>query len=197
MAKRLFDIIFSLISLSFLLPFLATIAIAIIIDDFGDPFFIQSRVGKNGVIFNMIKFRSMYKNAEILRLSLEPQNLIKDGPIFKIKNDPRVTRVGRILRKTSLDELPQFINILAGSMSVVGPRPLIPDEQAKCTAVEANRLNITPGLTGLWQVSGRNDTTFREMMEFDLQYLHERCFFLDIKIIWKTVGAVLQSKGAY
>ncbi|MDR1001012.1 MAG: sugar transferase [Clostridiales bacterium] len=194
--KRLFDIIFSLTVLLFFLPILALIAAAVVIDDFGNPFFIQKRVGKNGAIFRIIKFRSMYKNAEKQRYILEDSNLIKDGPIFKMKNDPRATRLGRLLRKTSLDELPQLINILMGDMSVVGPRPLIPSEQPQC-GPEAKRLGVIPGLTGLWQVNGRNDTTYCEMMELDLKYIREKSFSLDLRIIWRTAGAVLRSKGAY
>jgi lipopolysaccharide/colanic/teichoic acid biosynthesis glycosyltransferase len=194
--KRIMDVICSLMAILVLLPFMIIIAAAIMVDDFGNPIFVQRRTGKDGKIFRMLKFRSMYMDAEKRRSELLEFNEV-DGPIFKLREDPRMTKVGKLLRRTSMDELPQLFNILLGSMSVVGPRPLVTYEQAGCNPYQANRLLVKPGLSCYWQVSGRSDTTFDEMIELDLKYIKERGIFTDINIIIKTVVVVLQSKGAY
>ena len=176
-----------------LLPF---IAIAIFIDNPGPVFFRQKRVGKNGRIFNIFKFRSMCRDAEQKKAELESGNEM-EGLMFKLENDPRITRVGRFLRKTSLDEFPQFFNILAGDMSLVGTRPPTLDEYEQYDAHYKRRLSMKPGLTGMWQVSGRSDIKdFDEVVKLDLEYIDNWSMSLDIKILFKTIGAVLGHKGA-
>jgi len=194
--KRAFDIVFSLTAIIILFPFLILIAAAIMIDDFGNPIFIQKRVGKNRKEFWMLKFRSMYKNAENLRMELQHLNEA-DGPLFKIKEDPRITRVGRFIRRTSLDELPQLFNVLHGSMSIIGPRPFVTHEQEKMNEYQYQRLLVKPGLSCIWQISGRNDVSFNDLIELDLEYIQKRNMFLDIELIFKTIITVVLSKGAY
>jgi lipopolysaccharide/colanic/teichoic acid biosynthesis glycosyltransferase len=195
-AKRAMDIICSLAAIIVFSPLLLIIAIAIMADDFGNPVFAQKRTGKDGKEFLMLKFRSMYKDAEKRRAELLQYNEA-DGPIFKLKNDPRVTKVGAFIRRTSLDELLQLFNVLVGSMTIVGPRPLPTYEQAQCDAYQSQRLLVKPGLSCYWQVSGRSDTDFAELIELDLKYIRERSLWTDIKIIIKTVLVVVKSKGAY
>lgn len=184
-AKRITDIVCSLAGLIVLSPILLIIAIAIKMDSKGPIFFKQDRVGKDERIFSMYKFRSMVVNAEELKKSLEKENEMS-GPMFKIKKDPRITRVGRFIRKTSIDELPQLINVLKGDMSLVGPRPSLAKEVEAFEPWMKERLTVLPGLTCIWQVSGRNNIPFKEWMELDIKYVRERSYLLDLKLIFKT-----------
>ena len=195
--KRSMDIFVSLAMIIFLLPLLASVAILIKLDSRGPVFFIQTRVGKNGRHFNFIKFRSMRIDAEKLKTQLQQQNESKDGVIFKMKRDPRITRIGRIIRKFSIDELPQLFNVLVGDMSLVGPRPPLPGEVANYTLEEYKRLHITPGLTCIWQVSGRSDIPFKQQVELDKEYIRNRGFWKDLLILLKTIPAVITGRGAY
>ena len=183
--KRITDIVCSLAGLIVLSPILLIIAIAIKMDSKGPIFFKQDRVGKDERIFSMYKFRSMVVNAEELKKSLEKENEMS-GPMFKMKKDPRITRVGRFIRKTSIDELPQLINVLKGDMSLVGPRPSLPKEVEAFEPWMKERLTVLPGLTCIWQVSGRNNIPFKEWMELDIKYVRERSYLLDLKLIFKT-----------
>lgn len=194
--KRLQDILLSAIALIILLPFFLIISLIIVIDSPGaGPFFAQKRVGKNGKEFRFYKFRSMCANAEAMKDQLMQYNEM-DGPVFKIKDDPRITRVGKFLRKSGIDELPQLWNILKGDMSIVGPRPALPREVAQYDERTMERLKVIPGLTCLWQVQPhRNDMSFQEWMELDLQYLETRGFLTDWKIIFRTFGAVIGMNG--
>lgn len=193
--KRLFDVSMSLIALIILMPVFLVTAIAIWIEDKGPVFFAQERNGLNGEVFRMYKFRSMCVNAPEMHKDLLDKNEL-DGPAFKLKNDPRVTKVGHFIRKTSIDELPQLLNIIRGDMSIVGPRPLPTYETAQCNAYQNQRLLMKPGLTCYWQCSGRNDIPFDEWMELDLKYIKEASFWVDIKIILLTVKAVITGNGA-
>ncbi|WP_366247714.1 sugar transferase [Terribacillus aidingensis] len=196
-SKRIMDVILSLIGIILLLPVFVLISIIIKIEDYnGSVFFYQERVGKNGRKFNMYKFRSMVSNAEELKATLINENEA-DGPVFKIKNDPRITKIGRVLRKTSLDELPQLFNVLIGDMSLVGPRPPLPEEVKLYTDYEKQRLIVIPGLTCYWQIGGRSNISFREWIELDLKYIRERNLWIDIKLILKTVFVLFGSKNAY
>lgn len=194
--RRAQDIFFSLLALIVLFPFLALLALIIFIDDpHGSPFFVQERIGRNGKPFQFIKFRSMIVNAEAKLDELLDQNEM-DGPVFKIKDDPRITRIGKFIRKTSIDELPQLLNILKGDMSIVGPRPALQREVEQYNEYQRQRLYVTPGLTCFWQVQPRrNDLSFDEWMELDIKYVRERSFWVDWKIIFLTVGAVLRASG--
>ena len=178
-----------------LLPF-AVIALLIRLDSPGPVLFIQRRVGKDGREFSVFKFRSMFMDAE-QRLEILLGANERTGPVFKMRQDPRVTRVGRILRKCSFDELPQLINILRGEMSLVGPRPALPREVALYSPEQHLRLSVTPGLTGLWQVSGRANLTFEQAMDLDLEYIRRQSFVLNVVLIARTVPAVLTAHGAY
>ena len=194
-AKRITDIVCSLVGLIILSPILLCTAIAIKIDSNGPILFKQDRVGKDEQIFSMYKFRSMVVNAEELKKSLEKENEMS-GPMFKIKKDPRVTRVGRFIRKTSIDELPQLINVLKGNMSLVGPRPSLPKEVEAFEPWMKERLTVLPGLTCIWQVSGRNNIPFKEWMELDIKYVRERSYFLDLKLIFKTIFVLFGDDNA-
>lgn len=194
--KRLFDIAASLTGIILLLPVFIITSIAIKLDSPGPIFFFQERTGFKGRIFKMYKFRSMVTNAEELLKELESKNEAS-GYMFKIKNDPRITRVGRIIRKTSIDELPQLFNVLKGDMSLVGPRPPIIREVVKYDAWHKLRLSVKPGLTGLWQVSGRSSIGFEEMVRLDLKYIRERSFWYDIKIIFMTIPVLLGDSKAF
>lgn len=197
MCKRAQDVVFSLIGLILLSPLFLFLAILIKIEDFSGPvFFSQTRVGKNGKEFKMYKFRSMVPNAEQKLSELIHQSDVQ-GAMFKMKHDPRITKVGRVIRKTSLDELPQLVNVLRGEMSLVGPRPPLPREVKEYTPYDMQRLLVVPGCTGLWQVSGRNHVGFQEMVELDLQYIRERSFIKDLKILLKTVKVLVGSDNAY
>jgi exopolysaccharide biosynthesis polyprenyl glycosylphosphotransferase len=196
--KRLFDICFALVAIVLTSPIMLITAIAIKLDSKGPVFFKQVRVGKNGRHFKMWKFRSMYQNADELKSSLMEFNEIEDGMMFKMKDDPRVTRVGKFIRKTSIDELPQFFNVLFGSMSVVGTRPPTIDEVAKYSTKQWRRISIKPGITGMWQISGRSSITdFNEVVEMDTKYIDEWSLWLDFKIILKTVAEIFIHKNAY
>lgn len=184
--KRTIDILVSLIGLIVLFPLLVVIMILIKIDSRGPILFYQNRVGKNGKIFKMYKFRSMVTNAEDLLKELKNKNEMS-GPMFKIKQDPRVTRIGKFIRKTSLDELPQLINILKGDMSLVGPRPNLPNEVREFDKWMLDKLVVRPGLTCFWQVMGRNSIGFLEWMKLDVKYVEKRSLKLDIILILKTI----------
>ena len=194
--KRLFDIFASFIGLIVLSPLFLVVAILIFAEDKGNPFYCQTRIGKNGKPFKMFKFRSMCKNADALLPQLQELNEA-DGPVFKIKNDPRITKIGRLIRKNSIDELPQLLNIFIGDMSVVGPRPPLPNEVEQYTEHQLQRLSIKGGLTCIWQVSGRSDLSFEDWVEMDLDYIKRRSPALDLKLILLTVRIVFTGKGAY
>jgi len=179
------------------MPLLVSVAILIKVDDVKSPvFFKQIRVGKDGKKFRMYKFRSMVNNAEGLLASLLDQNETS-GALFKMKDDPRVTKVGRFIRKTSIDELPQLWNVLKGEMSLVGPRPPLPREVESYTDYHKQRLSVVPGCTGLWQVSGRSSVGFEKMVELDLHYIRNRHFFYDMKLICKTIIIIFYPNSAY
>lgn len=194
--RRFQDILFSATALLLLSPLFLAVAVLICIDDpSAGPIYAQDRCGRDGKLFRMYKFRTMYKNADAQLDDLLEQNEM-DGPVFKIKDDPRITRVGRLLRKTSIDELPQLINILTGSMSIVGPRPALPREVAEYNEYQLQRLFVQPGLTCYWQIQpNRNALSFEEWMDLDIQYIRERSFFVDWKIILKTIPAVFLGEG--
>lgn len=197
LSKRLVDVLLSAISLVLVSPVMAVIAILIKLDDpTGPVFFVQSRVGLNGREFPCFKFRTMVPNAEALRSQIEHLNVMS-GPVFKVPNDPRVTRMGKFLRKTSLDELPQLVNVLLGHMSLVGPRPALPTEVERYGDDYRKRLSVRPGITCLWQISGRNDIDFDQWMQLDMEYIDSWSLGLDFKILVKTIPAVLQQKGAH
>lgn len=194
--RRTQDILFSSLALIALSPLFAVVALLIVIDDpDGGPFFVQERCGRDGKIFQMIKFRTMVMNAENQLDGLLALNE-KDGPAFKIKNDPRLTKIGKILRKTSIDELPQLINVLLGDMSIVGPRPAIPREVEQYTQFQRQRLFVTPGLTCYWQIQPHRDKIkFDDWVRLDMQYIKDRSFSVDWKIIFRTFGAVIRGSG--
>ena len=194
--KRLIDIICSFMGLLAFSPLFIIIAIIIKFTSKGPVFFSQKRVGKYGREFDMYKFRSMVVNAEELKEKLAAQNEMS-GPMFKMKDDPRVTKVGKFIRKTSLDELPQLWNVLKGDMSLVGPRPSLPKEVAQFEDWMHRRLEVKPGLTCYWQVSGRNNIDFEDWMKLDVKYVEERNFWIDIKLIFKTVGVLFGDKNAH
>jgi exopolysaccharide biosynthesis polyprenyl glycosylphosphotransferase len=194
--KRVLDVAGSLGGLLLLSPLLAAVAVAVRLDSPGPVLFRQKRAGADEKIFVCYMFRSMYRDAEVRQAALEDLNEA-EGPVFKIKNDPRVTRVGRFLRRWSLDELPQLINVLKGEMSLVGPRPLPVRDFLKMEEAHKRRLGAVPGMTGYWQTSGRSDLSFEEMVRLDLYYIENWSLSFDLKIILKTLGAVLNRKGAY
>ncbi len=194
--KRFFDIVISTTALIILFPLFMIISILIKLDSPGPVFYVCKRCGRKGKAFNFYKFRSMVKDAEKIKERLLSCSEVK-GPIFKIKDDPRLTRIGRILRRYSLDELPQLFNVLKGDMSLVGPRPLSMEEVAKFDFWQLQRFNVRPGITCLWQVRGRSDLSFYKMVKLDLWYINNWSFGLDLKILWWTVPAVLKGKGAY
>lgn len=196
LVKRLQDIALSMLALLVLFPLLLLISILIVLDDpHGGPIFAQERAGRNGRIFRMYKFRTMCVDAEEQLEALKRDNEM-DRIVFKIKNDPRITKFGSLLRRMSLDELPQLVNILKGDMSIVGPRPALPQEVAQYTRYEQQRLGVTPGLTCYWQVQpNRYELSMDEWVELDLKYIRERSWRLDWRLIWKTVGTVLRGEG--
>ncbi|ENZ7231809.1 sugar transferase [Enterococcus faecium] len=195
--KRGIDIIGSLIGLILLMPIFIGVAAILKIEEFeGDIFFSQVRIGKNGEKFIMYKFRSMYMNAEEQLEELLKLNDIS-GAMFKMKEDPRITRVGKFIRRTSIDELPQLWNVLKGNMSLVGPRPAIPREVKVYTPYDRQRLIVKPGCTGLWQISGRNNLSFNEMVRLDLEYIQHPSIARDINIIFKTIILMVKPNGAY
>ena len=194
--KRLIDIVASLVGLILLAPLFLVIAILIAKEDGFPVFFTQERNGLNGKVFKMYKFRSMCKNAPEMHKILLKENEL-DGPAFKMKEDPRITKIGKFIRKTSIDELPQLLNILKGEMTIVGPRPLPTYETAQCNEYQNQRLLVKPGLTCYWQCSGRSDMPFDEWMELDLKYVKEASLLVDLKILFQTVGVVIKGEGAY
>ena len=194
--RRAQDIVFSLLALILLAPLALLISLAIVLDSPGDgAIFRQRRVGRDGKLFWLYKFRTMCPDAEEQLNELLSQNQM-DGPVFKIKGDPRITRVGRFLRKTSLDELPQLLNVLQGDMSIVGPRPALPREAELYSDYQRQRLYVTPGLSCYWQIAPhRNEMSFDEWVALDLKYIQERSFWVDWKIIFLTVRAMLMKYG--
>ncbi len=194
--KRVFDFIVVCLALPFLLPIMGLVALAVKLDSPGPVLFKQVRVGKWGKPFYCFKFRSMYEDAEQRKDELLAENEA-DEVVFKMKNDPRITRVGRYIRKASIDELPQFFNVLRGEMSLVGPRPPVPREVAEYQFDQLRRLDVIPGITGLQQVSGRSELSFTRWVELDVQYIAEQSLMKDIEILIKTIPAVLTGRGAY
>ena len=195
--KRFFDIVVAFTALAILSPLLFTVALLIKLTSKGPVFFFQDRVGKHGRVFKFIKFRSMVQEAEKFLDELKLQNEHKDSYTFKMKKDPRVTGIGRIIRKLSIDELPQLWLVLMGEMSLVGPRPAITSEVDQYNRVERQRLAVKPGLTCIWQVSGRGDIPFQEQLKMDINYINERSFIMDLKLLFLTIPAVLSGRGAY
>jgi len=198
--KRVLDYLFILIFSPLILAMVTSIAILLRLTSKGSIFYTQYRVGKKGKLFKIYKFRTMYENAEEIL-----QNTLKKNPVIleewkkkkKLKNDPRITKIGKFLRKTSLDELPQFLNVLKGEMSIIGPRPYLPEELNEIKHCKDIILSTLPGITGLWQVNGRSNTTFKERVNLDCQYVKNWSLWLDLKIILKTVKVVLKGDGAY
>lgn len=194
--KRPMDIVFTLLALAAVWPLLLMLAIAVRCTSSGPAFFVQERVGHRGRRFGMIKFRSMFTDAEARRAALGSGS-DRAGPCFKMRDDPRVTPLGRFMRRASLDELPQLFNVLRGDMSLVGPRPALPAEVAQYPAEAMGRLDGLPGITGAWQVSGRADIGFEEMVRLDLAYLRDARLRGDLAILWRTIAAVATGRGAY
>lgn len=196
-SKRIFDIIGGILGIILLSPVLLVVAIAIKVNDpSGNILYSQIRVGQNGKRFRMYKFRSMVNNADKKLQELLAKNEVQ-GNMFKIKDDPRITSVGVVIRKYSLDELPQLWNVINGSMSLVGPRPPLIREVENYTQYDMQRLSVKPGCTGLWQVSGRNDVGFDDMVKLDIEYINKRSFLFDLWIILKTIGVFIHPNGAY
>ena len=195
--KRMLDIVVSLAMIILLIPLFVVVAILIKCESKGGVIYRQIRVGKDGRHFNFYKLRSMFVDAEKRKSQILGQNESSDGVIFKMKKDPRITRVGRFIRKYSIDELPQLFNVLEGSMSLVGPRPPLPTEVAQYTLDERKRLHIKPGITCIWQVSGRSDIPFKKQVLLDEQYIKNHGLLKDIAILLKTIPAILTGKGAY
>jgi exopolysaccharide biosynthesis polyprenyl glycosylphosphotransferase len=194
--KRLLDVSVASLVLVATLPIWLAIVVAIKLDTPGPAIFVQQRVGHRGRRFTFFKFRSMYVDAE-QRLAEVMQHNETDGPVFKMRQDPRVSRVGSILRRTSLDELPQLINVLRGDMSLVGPRPPLPREVESYRPDDVVRLTVKPGITCLWQISGRSNVSFDRWMEFDREYIRNMSLWMDLSILARTIGAVLSMRGAY
>jgi exopolysaccharide biosynthesis polyprenyl glycosylphosphotransferase len=194
--KRLMDITLASLGLLATLPIWLAIVIAIRLDSPGPAIFVQERVGLHGRHFRFLKFRSMFVDAEQRLAELQAHNEI-DGPVFKMRNDPRISGVGGFLRRTSLDELPQLINVLKGEMSLVGPRPPLPREVEQYRPGDAVRLSVKPGLTCLWQIRGRSNVGFEQWMEFDREYVRNISLWLDLQILLRTVWVVISCRGAY
>jgi lipopolysaccharide/colanic/teichoic acid biosynthesis glycosyltransferase len=194
--KRILDVFGALAAMVLLAPVMAVVALAIKLESRGPVFYRSTRIGRNGRAFTFLKLRSMYDGADRERHQLQHLNEC-DGPTFKISRDPRVTRIGRVLRVTSLDEIPQFLNVLGGDMSLVGPRPPIPEEVEQYEPWQWRRLDVKPGITCLWQISGRSTLSFKEWMRLDLEYIKHRSFWLDLRILLRTIPAVLSREGAY
>ena len=194
--KRVIDVILASVALILLSPLFAIIAIAIKIDSKGPVFFAHKRIGKNGKIIKLYKFRSMVINAEELIKSFTPEQMREYKENYKLTNDPRITKVGKFLRKTSLDELPQLINIINGDLSIIGPRPVVADELEKYGVNKDKFLSVTPGLTGYWAANGRSNTTYEQRMEMELYYIDNLSLKMDIKVFFKTILSVLKKEGA-
>lgn len=195
LSKRVIDILGALFGLIILSPIVILVGILIKIESKGPIIFSQKRVGLNGKEFNMYKFRSMVVNAEELKRELIEKNEMS-GPMFKMKDDPRITKIGKFIRKTSIDELPQLVNVLKGDMSLVGPRPSLPNEVKEFEEWMLKRLEVKPGITCYWQVMGRNNIDFEDWMKLDVKYVKERSFWLDIKLIFKTFFVLFGDKNA-
>lgn len=194
--KRVIDVILASVALILLSPLFAIIVIAIKIDSKGPVFFAHKRIGKNGKIIKLYKFRSMVINAEELIKSFTPEQMREYKENYKLTNDPRITKVGKFLRKTSLDELPQLINIINGDLSIIGPRPVVADELEKYGVNKDKFLSVTPGLTGYWAANGRSNTTYEQRMEMELYYIDNLSLKMDIKVFFKTILSVLKKEGA-
>jgi lipopolysaccharide/colanic/teichoic acid biosynthesis glycosyltransferase len=194
--KRAVDLVAGLVLLLVTAPIILAVALAIKLEDGGPVFFPQVRVGKDGRHFVMFKFRSMVPNAETLKAQLLARNEMRDGILFKIRQDPRITGVGRVIRKLSLDELPQLFNVVRGEMSLVGPRPPVPSEVARYDPAHRRRLSATPGITCLWQISGRNEIDFLGQVRLDVQYIERQSLGLDLSILLRTIPAVISGRGA-
>lgn len=194
--KRIFDVVVAASALVLCAPLMVLVALLIKLTSPGPVIFMQERVGFKGQRFGMLKFRSMSEYAEAVRTSLAAQNEIP-GPVFKIRDDPRVTPIGRVLRKASIDELPQLLNVLKGEMSLVGPRPPTPGEVEQYEAWQLRRLEAKPGLTCIWQVSGRSHIAFDEWVRMDVEYVEKQSFWLDLKLLLLTIPAVITGRGAY
>lgn len=195
--KRLLDVVGSIALMLALAPVFLLVAVLIKLESPGPVFFRQQRVGRHGRTFAMYKLRSMYVDAERRLAALRAQNEMAGGVTFKMRDDPRVTRVGRYIRKGSIDELPQLWNVLKGDMSLVGPRPPIPAEVAEYTLADRRRLEVTPGITCIWQVSGRSQIPFKQQVELDVAYIESQSLRTDIVLLLRTVPAVLLGRGAY
>jgi exopolysaccharide biosynthesis polyprenyl glycosylphosphotransferase len=195
MLKRVLDVVFSSVALILLSPVLLLIAIAVKMDSHGPVFYLSERVGKKGRIFRCCKFRTMVRDAEKRRAEMMHMNE-RDGVLFKISNDPRITALGSRLRKYSLDELPQFFNVLVGDMSIVGPRPPLASEVKEYKLSHLRRLDVTPGITGLWQVQARQDPSFDSYVSLDVTYIEKWSLWLDIQIIIRTIGVVFSGTGS-
>ena len=193
--KRFFDICISFAALVVLSPLLLVIAILIYLEDKGPVIYSQTRIGKDGRAFKLYKFRSMCVDADEKLKDLQKLNE-RDGPVFKIRDDPRVTKVGKFIRKTCIDELPQLVNIIKGEMSIVGPRPPLPNEVEQYNSYQKQRLLVVPGLTCYWQIQKGEETTFDEWVELDLKYIKERSILLDFRLILLTFKVILSGKGA-
>lgn len=190
--KRFADILISLVALTCGLPIFIIIAIVIMIDDFGNPFFMQERIGKDGKAFNMFKFRTMFMHADEMKVNLMEENEY-DSVHFKMSNDPRITRVGKFLRKTSLDELPQILNVLLGHMTIIGPRPFVRSEQDQ---LPSDRLLVKPGLSCYWQITDTVKMSNEDQLELDYKYIRNRSVKVDLEIIWATVMLVIKGSNA-
>ena len=197
LVKRLIDIIASILLLLMLMPLFAIIMLLIYLSSPGPVFYKQTRVGRWGKLFTMWKFRSMYPDADERLKEIMAKNEMTGGVIFKMKNDPRIIPIGRFIRKASIDELPQLWNVLKGDMSLVGPRPALPSEVNQYSLQDRQRLEVIPGITCIWQVSGRSDIPFPQQVQLDVQYIQSQSLLLDIKLLLKTIPAVLLSRGAY
>ena len=195
--KRAMDIVGSLAGMILLAPVFIAIAVAVKSTSKGPVFFSQTRVGRYGRHFRFWKFRSMRTDAEALKAKLADRNESKDGVIFKMKDDPRITKVGKFLRRSSLDELPQLWNVFIGDMSLVGPRPPVPKEVQEYTLEDRKRLDVIPGITCLWQINGRSEIPFHEQVRLDKEYIIAPGFWKDVKILLKTIPAIIGGKGAY
>ena len=194
--KRIFDLIASLCGLIILSPLFLVVALLIKCEDHGPVFYKQKRVGKDQRGFDMFKFRSLHVDADKRLTELKEQNEV-DGPMFKMKNDPRITKIGHFIRKTSIDELPQLFNVVRVDMSLVGPRPPLPSEVAEYTAYDMQRLLVVPGCSGLWQATVRNSVGFHEMVQLDLEYIQKSSIWFDIKILFMTIKILFKPNSAY
>ena len=195
--KRLIDIFAAIILLIMLTPLFIVIMLLIYISSPGPVFYKQTRVGRWGKLFTMWKFRSMYPDADARLKEIMAQNEMSGGVIFKMKNDPRIIPIGRFIRKASIDELPQLWNVMKGDMSLVGPRPALPSEVNQYSLADRKRLEVIPGITCIWQVSGRSNIPFPQQVQLDVQYIQSQSILLDLKLLFKTIPAVLLSRGAY